>query len=298
MRIGRATGRYGDGAEGLFRRKLPLFAPFPAIHVSLSVVLFFGFLVTAASAVLSTPALAQEVPIPPASGTLVTDKGDVLSSSERDALERKLVAFDDSSSTQIAVVILPTIGGADPLDYATRLGRAWGVGQAGTDNGVVLLVTLEEQDIAVTTGYGAEGALTDATSGTIIRRILTPRFRQGEFYAGLEEATDAIMEALRGEFSPEDVASSENSGGWVALVFVLILLFLFFAIAAAESNDEGPGDPSGRRHRDRGIWPGLIFLPGAGGGWGGGGSGGGFGGGGFGGFGGGSFGGGGAAGGW
>ncbi len=141
-----------------------------------------------------------DIPARPTPPRLVNDYTGTLSSGERDALERKLVAFNDSTSTQIAVVLVPTTDGVAPVDYATEILRAWGVGQAGLDNGVVLLVATEDRELFITTGFGAEGALTDARSGRIVRDILVPSFRQGQFFTGIDRATDSMMAALAGEF--------------------------------------------------------------------------------------------------
>lgn len=248
---------------------------------------------------------AQSWPVPPAPDPprLVNDRAGLLSPAERDALERKLVAYDDSTSTQIAVVILPSLEGAPAIELATAIGRAWGVGRAGRDNGVVLLVGVGDRELAIATGRGAEGGLTDATAGRIIRRVLAPRFREGQFYAGLDEATDAIMAALAGEFEAEAASGAGLTTGDVALCLILVVILVFVAIAVSQSGGGAGGRPPGGVHtvprsrpRARRGGPGVIVVPG--GGWGGGWGGGGFGGGGFGGFGGGSFGGGGASGGW
>ncbi|MCH7638714.1 MAG: TPM domain-containing protein [Bacteroidetes bacterium] len=233
---------------------------------------------------------AQTFAIPPAPSTLVNDYAGLLSTGERDALERKLVTYNDSTSTQIAVVIFQTLNGADPGMTAMEIGRTWGVGQAGADNGVVLLVSVGDRKLFIATGYGAEAVVTDAVAGRIIRNVIAPHFREGRYYAGIDEATDAIAAAAAGEFSVADRAPGGANGSDIVLVFIvlLVLLVVVFIIAA---NSKGGGPFGGGS--------GWIVVPGGRGGWtGGGGSfGGGFSGG-FGGFGGGGFGGGGAGGGW
>lgn len=233
---------------------------------------------------------AQTLPIPPPPGTLVSDFAGLLSLAEREALERKLVAYDDSTSTQIAVVIFRTLNGADPGETATSIGRQWGVGQAGAGNGVVLLVSVDDRELFIATGYGAEAVVTDAAAGGIIRNVIAPRFREGRYYAGIDEATGALMAAAEGEFSIEDRASDGADASDVVLVFVVLLILLIVVSILSASNKGGGGFGGGS---------GWMVLPGGFGGWSGGGGslGGGFGGG-FGGFGGGGFGGGGAGGGW
>ena len=244
---------------------------------------------------------AYDVPARPNPPRLVNDFARALSPSEADALERKLVAVDDSTGAQIAVVTVPTTGGVAPVDYATEVLRAWGVGRAGVDDGVVVLVATEDREVFIATGYGAEGALTDATAGTIVRSIIVPAFRQGQFYAGLDGATDAIAAALAGEFEPPSRVGTGGGGDLSGLLCLLFLVFVVLVVIASRQQAP-PSSGGGGRRRRRG--PGVIVIPGGfggggfGGGFGGGGFGGGFGGGGFGGFGGGFGGGGGAGGSW
>ncbi|WP_412070067.1 TPM domain-containing protein [Rubrivirga sp. IMCC43871] len=240
-----------------------------------------------------------DIPARPSPPRLVNDFAGALSPAEVDALERKLVAFADSAGSQVAVVTVQTTDGVAPVDYATEILREWGVGRTGIDDGVVLLVALADREVFITTGFGAEGALTDATSGTIIRSIIVPRFREGAYYAGIDQATDAIVAALSGEFQAPTAATGNGEGG---IPSVLCVLFVIFIVLVVLSSRHGPPPKSsgsgGQRRRRRG--PGVIVVPTGGfGGFGGFGSGGGgFGGGGFGGFGGGFGGGGGAGGSW
>ncbi|NNF58948.1 MAG: TPM domain-containing protein [Rhodothermaceae bacterium] len=242
---------------------------------------------------------AQPPPIPPAPQTLVNDYAELLSAGERTALERKLVAYDDSTSNQITVVTLPTLGGADAGDYATNLGRAWGVGQEGADNGLVLLVSVEDRQLFIATGFGMEAVVTDVAAGQIIRNVIAPNFRAGRYYAGLDQATDAIMQAAAGEFSAADRAPGGGDGQVNLVLLFIVLIIVFVVLTSLSGRHGGPGSGDASRPRGRSRGPGIIVLPGGwsggGGGWSGGG---GFGGGGFGGFGGGGFGGGGAGGGW
>ena len=237
-----------------------------------------------------------DVPARPSPPRLVNDYTGTLSASERDVLERKLTAYDDSTSTQIAVVLVPTTNGVAPVDYATEILRSWGVGQAGRDNGVVLLVALQDRELFITTGFGAEGALTDARAGRIVREVLVPSFRQGQFFAGIDRATDAMMAALDGEFEAMP-ARSPGGGDGLSEAMCLVLIIFLVLVVLSSRHKGGPSPPSnsGRRRRRS---PGVVVLPGFGGGsFGGGFGGGGFGGGGFGGGGFGGFGGGGGAGG-
>lgn len=249
------------------------------------------------------PAGAQQIEVLPPSGRLVTDAADMLSPQEEAILEQRLVAYDDTTSTQIVVVTIGDLGGADGISYAVALGRAWGVGQQGQNNGVVLLVSRDDRTITIATGYGLEGAIPDAVAERIRRNVITPYFREGRYFDGLSEGVDALMAAAQGEFTAADRAPRHADPPRTVdfgLIFV-ILIILYFVIS---SGGRGGGH-GGKRYRSRRfggppviIWGGGGFGGRSGGFGGFGGGGGGFGGGGFGGFGGGSFGGGGASGSW
>ena len=172
----------------------------------------------------SVPVLSVAQDFPERSSTLVTDFTNTLSASEKQALEQKLVAFNDSSSTQITVVIMNSVGSYDINDYAAKLGEKWGVGQKGKNNGVVLLVALQDRKVSIQVGYGLEGALTDALTKRIIEVELKPSFKEGQYYEGLDKATTALMLASAGEYTAPPV--EKNRGSWVPfIVFAVILLF-------------------------------------------------------------------------
>jgi uncharacterized protein len=247
--------------------------------------------------------------IPPKSNQLVTDYINLLSSNERLQLERKLVTYDDTSSTQIAIVIENSLEGDDIFEYSYRLAETWGIGNEGKDNGILIYIAFQDRQLYIQTGYGTEGFLTDAMSKRIIDQVITPAFRQQNYFGGLNEATDIIMQMGSGEFQNDESQSGTGYEALFILFLVVIAVIIFFSVFG-DNDDHGDDDggyhrrgrygyddyrrPSGRRSRSGG-W---IFLPGGGGGGWNGGGGGGFGGGGFGGFGGGGFGGGGAGGSW
>ena len=250
-----------------------------------------------------TRVAGQSVDVIPPSGQWVTDLGEFLSSAEERALNVRLATYADTTSTQIVIVTLKNLDGVAASDYAVELGRRWGVGQQGYDNGVVILISRDDRQMFIATGYGLEGAIPDIVAGRIYRNILVPNFRQGRYYEGLSEAVDALVLAAAGEFEASG-AKRDSEGVNVALIVVLLILVVFIVIALrdARGGDDGGFHPPQRR-RHYGEPPIIIWGgPGSGrrtGGWSGGGFGG-LGGGGFGGFGGGggSFGGGGAGGGW
>ncbi len=226
-----------------------------------------------------------------APGKLVNDYTNKTLTAEQIAtLERKLVALDDSTFTQITVVIVPTIGGNTIADYNQALGRAWGVGNKKNNSGVVLLIAKDDRKLDIAPGYGLEGALADVTAKSIIDNIIVPNFKGNDYYRGIDQGTDAIIAAVKGEYNTPREKGRGTSSGRIIFVIVIVVLFLLLS-----SGGGGKGGTFMSRRGARGL-PGPIFWPGGGGGgWSGGGGGGG---GGFGGFGGGSFGGGGASGSW
>ncbi len=233
---------------------------------------------------------------------LVNDYTTTLTGDQQQTLENKLVAFDDSTSTQVAVVIIPTLNGKDVTDYGVQLGRAWGIGGKEHSNGVLLLIVNGDRangdkKLYIGTGYGVEGALPDITAKHIIEDVIVPNFKGEDYYRGIEEGTDAIIQAVKGEYkAPENYRSKKGSGGIGRIIFIIIMIVVFLAISGGKG-----GGGSFMSRRGFAAWTIANMLSGSGGGrssggWSGGG--GGSSGGGFGGFGGGSFGGGGASGSW
>ncbi len=227
---------------------------------------------------------------------LVNDYTNTLTADQQQVLENKLVAFDDSTTTQITVVIIPSLNGNDISDYNVKLGRAWGVGGKEFSNGVVLLIAKDDHKLNIATGYGVEGALPDIIAKHIIDDQIVPNFKGDDYYRGIEEGTDAIMQAVKGEYTaPEGYNSNKSGGGGVGrIIFIIIIIVIFLAISGGKG-----GGGSFMSRRGFAAWTIANMLSGGGGrggGWSGGG--GGSSGGGFGGFGGGSFGGGGASGSW
>ncbi|GGH07775.1 TPM domain-containing protein [Pedobacter zeae] len=239
-------------------------------------------------------AFAQDFPEKP--NTLVNDYANVLSADQKQALESKLVTFNDSSSTQIAIAILKSVGDYDINEYAVELGRKWGVGQTGKNNGIMIVVAVGDRKISIQTGYGLEGALPDIYAKRIIDNDIKPNFRAGNYYAGLDEATTSIIKYVHGEYKNDNPKVSKSKGGSGSIIIIVIIIIVIIIIM----RKGGGGDSQiiGGRGASNALFWAMLFGSGGGGGrgsgWGGGSSGGG----GFGGFGGGSFGGGGSSGSW
>lgn len=237
---------------------------------------------------------AQRIPAKPNPPRLVNDFAGALTEDQRQALENKVVAYDDSTSTQIAIVTVKTLDGYPIEDYSLGILREWGVG-GQKNNGIVIVAAIDDRKIWIATGYGMEGSVPDITAKKIIEYDILPAFREGNYYRGFNHGVESIIEAAAGEYkAPEGYNQRKGKTGKgvsAAVILVFILLFLLFA---GGGGGKGGGMMSRRGYRG---WTGPVFMD-WGGFSGGGRGGGGFGGGGFGGFGGGSGGGGGAGGSW
>lgn len=255
---------------------------------------------------LSVIAFAQLVPKKPAVLYPIYDQVNLLTATEKEQLNQKLIKFADSTSTEIVVIIIPTSGGEDVNYLATMYGEKWGIGEKEQDNGIVFLIATEDHKMAIQQGRGVERYLTASVAGQILDYIVTPNFKQGLWYQGIDRGTTALMEVVQGKFKPIATDTSDHDGLSV-LQILIIAFFVFLILSFLFGNKDGGGRNNNDDDEDvilsrrgRRTYPGGFFpFPGSfGGGFGGGGFGGGSGGG-FGGFGGGgSFGGGGASGGW
>jgi uncharacterized protein len=249
---------------------------------------------------------SQDLPERPVPPRLVNDFAEMLTREEVNSLERKLVAFDDTTTTQIAIVTVSSIGVYDISDYAQRLAEKWGIGRKGFDNGILILVKPKtagsDGQIFIAQGYGLEGAIPDITAAEIIDYEILPSFRAGNYYEGLEKATNTLMSLASGEFSASEYGerAKDNSGEGIPVGLLIMIAIIIIAVISGNS-----GKRNNKNISTKGLpfWM-LMAMMGSGrsshrGSWGGfSGGGGSFGGGGFGGFGGGSFGGGGAGGRW
>ena len=234
-------------------------------------------LMTITFLLLTSGVLAQ--PKFPELNAIVVDEADMLGAKAEAQLREYLLGHQRATGNQVVVVTVDDLQGYDIADYGYQLGRHWGVGQKGKDNGVLLIVAKTERKVRIEVGYGLEGDLTDAVSSNIVHAIILPQFKLGQFPKGIMLGAKSIVEALGGQYQMRK-ATKKNSAGGNSSVLIFIVIVLL--------NIGGGMFGGGRR---RGIMP--MFIPG---GFGGGRSSGGF----SGGFsgGGGGFGGGGASGGW
>lgn len=241
---------------------------------------------------------AQNIPSPMSPPRLVNDFANVFSDAEKQTLESKLRAYNDTTSTQIYVITVTDLDGYAVSDYSFRLGEKWKIGQKQKDNGAVILIKPKignsrgEAFIAV--GYGLEGSINDAYAGRIVRDRMIPYFKENDYFSGVNAAIDTMIKRLAGEFDPEMERSEDGFPITAIVVFLILFIFLIITISKRGGGDQNIGSDGSSRGR-RGP---IFFPPIIGGGRSGGFGGGGFGGGGFGGGGGGRFGGGGAGGSW
>jgi uncharacterized protein len=233
---------------------------------------------------------AKEIPKISNSPRLVNDFTGTLQAGEIQALEQKLLTYEDSTSNQIAIVIENSLDGDDAFEYSRRIADAWAIGTKEKRNGVLIYVALQDRQIRIQVGYGLEGAIPDAIAKRIIETRMKPAFKQKAYFEGLNAAADDLALAAAGEYKASPKAKKKKGGDFpIALIIIVIIALIILSRSG--------GGRGGRRFNSMG---GPFFGGPFGGGTfsGGGFSGGGSGGGGFGGFGGGSFGGGGAGGSW
>lgn len=239
---------------------------------------------------------AQNILPKPNPPRLVNDAAGVLSKEQVEILEQKLVALDDSTSNQIAVVLIRSLEDYPIEEYANKLFREWGIGSK-KNNGVLLIAAIDDRKVRIEVGYGLEGAIPDIVANNIIRYELGPSFKEGNYYRGIDRATDAIAKAAVGEYKVKrNKIKGEEGGGKFIFIIIVVIVLVIIASIRKGGGGKGGGMISRRGYGD--IAEAIFWSSILGGGGRGGGGGGGFGGGGFGGFGGGSSGGGGASGGW
>lgn len=209
-------------------------------------------------------ARAQEIPAPMQPPRMVNDFSQLLEPGDRDRLEAKLQEFYYQTSTQIYVVILDDIGGNDISQFSFLLGDEWGIGTQGKDNGILILLNpspdRQHGDVFIASGYGLEGAVPDAYANRIVDYDMIPRFRELDYYGGLNAATSTIMDLTRGEYTMDEyVERHAGSGGpapAIITIFFIIFVLSFFGRART------------RRHHSVGrnlpLWAALFMASGAG----------------------------------
>lgn len=176
------------------------------------------------------------LPIPPLTAR-VTDLTATLSADQRTRLEEKIAAFERQKGSQIAVLIVPSVLPETVTEYALRVAESWKLGRKGVDDGALLLVAKDDRKLRIEVGYGLEGALNDATAKRIISETISPRFKQGDFYGGIDAGLDVMIKVAAGEALPEPKQASKTNGGGIdfetLMFFGFILVFVVGGILRA-----------------------------------------------------------------
>ena len=183
-----------------------------------------------------------KIPAKPSYQTTVYDYASILDEFEKSSLEEKLVRYSDSTSTQIVIVTVDKIDGEDIGILTPRWAQEWKIGDKEKDNGILILLAKQERKIWIAPGYGAEVQLVAGVNGEIIRNVIRPRFKEGDFYAGLNDGTDAIFQVLKGKYQ----GSRKNNKQDLPIVPILIILFIvFIVISKNRKNGGNSGNNSG-----------------------------------------------------
>jgi uncharacterized protein len=172
----------------------------------------------------------DNLPVPAAPQSWVNDYAGVFSSAEVSALDRKLGEFEARTSTQIFVVTLDDNGGYPASDLGPRIGEQWGIGQEGKDNGLLILMDMQDRDVFISTGYGLEEYVPDVIASRIVRNEIVPNFKNGNYYEGIDKATDVMISLLDGKFTPDQYRKQTSSGGTSigGIIFMIILFSIIF----------------------------------------------------------------------
>jgi uncharacterized protein len=183
------------------------------------------------------------IPEIPKFQTSVYDYANLLSVTEKSDLEKKLIQYSDSTSTQIVVIIIESLKGEDIGILTPKWGHEWGIGgSAKNDNGVIVLLAKNERKIWISPGYGVESKLTAGTIGEITRKIIIPEFKSGNYYQGLNLGTNAIFEVLKGTYKGSRVKDTQEDFPIFILILIIIIAILIFA---NRNNNSGNGNSFG-----------------------------------------------------
>lgn len=187
--------------------------------------------------VVTFSVIAQKA-VPELWGQRVHDEAHVLKSETIDQLEKELKAYEDSTSNQLAILIVPSLDGDVLEEYSIHVVEKWKLGKKEKDNGVLILIAIDDHKMRIEVGQGLEGVLTDAQSNRIIRNEMAPNFRRGDYDAGILAAVDGIIKSIGGEYHADDVSTDGSVEDMTfterifigLFIFGILGLFTFFAI--------------------------------------------------------------------
>jgi uncharacterized protein len=188
----------------------------------------------------NTSAQYPERPNPP---RLVNDFAGMLQPDQRANLERELVAFDNQTTTQIAIVTVKDLNGSDAASYAFELAQKWGIGNKGSNNGILILIkpkTDTKGEVFIATGYGVEGAVPDALAKRIVQVEIIPNFIKGDYYGGITAATKTLMSLTKGEFTADQYYAKhkkkKSNSSYIFFIIIAVVLVIIISSAKSKSN--------------------------------------------------------------
>lgn len=225
------------------------------------------------TALLFPLAASAQLPIPELAGKRVHDEANILSPGFATQLERQLKAHEDTTSNQIAILIMPSLKNVPIEDFSFQVAEKWKLGRADNDNGVLLVVAVEDHKMRIEVGEGLEGVLPDAICNQIIRNDIAPHFRENDYDGGVHAGVTAVLQAIGGEYHAEPTSSRRGRKGgslWGTLIIILIILLINWIRGGGRGNYRRRGWSGGT-----GWYGGGFHGRGGGGGFGGGFSGGG-----------------------
>lgn len=172
----------------------------------------------------------------------VNDFAEIISPAVEARLEVDLENYTAESSNELAVVTLKSLEEDTVENTAVAIFEQWGIGQKNKDNGVLLLVAPNERELRIEVGYGLEPVLTDSRAGTIIREVITPKFKENDYDVGITGGVEAIITVLSGQDLPQPVAANNNDGGLVVLaIFLMVIFFIWFWLMRRRFRSGTPG---------------------------------------------------------
>lgn len=200
-----------------------------------------------------------DIPPIPEEQTSVYDYVELLSPSEKNSLEQKLIRYSDTTSTQIVVAIIASLKGENIGLLTPKWAHEWGIGQAKEDNGVFILLARDDRKIWISPGYGVEDRLTAGITGQLTRNVIIPEFKRGDYYQGLNKGSDAIFEVLTGKY--QSTRQSDNSNDLFPILFILFIIFFFiiFIIAITKNRRGGGNNGGGNRTNGTSILDAIIL---------------------------------------
>ena len=176
------------------------------------------------------PSLIQALEVPPLKGH-INDYAAMISPAIKDRLEEELKGFEQTDSTQLVILTIPSLEGEPIETFSIKVGETWKIGQKNKDNGIIMVVAKQERKIRIEVGRGLEGRLTDLLAGRIVDLVITPRFKRGDFDGGFQAGVSALVDATRGEFKADEGPRGKQKKGAPSfftflIVFGVVLLFI------------------------------------------------------------------------